>query len=121
MERSHPYVVFLPKDSKQRVLRAIFGSAVPVEILNFSIRQGLSEKIYQKDLIQKLGRSNKTIIDYLKRLTELGILTEHMEKEEYEGRKEGALEEWYKKNRNRVDGISIVKPIINEQQQQLVM
>jgi len=29
--------------------------------------------------------------------------------------------EWYKKNRNRVDGISIVKPIINEQQQQLVM
>ena len=86
METSYPYVVFLPKDRKQKVLRAIFGSAVPLEILGYSIRQGLTEKIYQKDLMEKLGRSNKTIIDYLGRLTDLGILTEHMEKEKAEGR-----------------------------------
>ena len=86
MESSYPYVIFLPKDRKQKVLRAIFGSAVPLEILGYSIEQGLTEKIYQKDLMQKLGRSNKTIIDYLRRLTDLGILTEHMEKEKAEGR-----------------------------------
>jgi transposase len=86
MERLYPYIVFLPKEGKQKILRAIFGSAVPVEILNFSIRQGLSEMIYQKDLIQKLGYSIKTIIDYLKTLTESGILTEHMKKDESEGR-----------------------------------
>jgi len=82
----YPYVVFLPKDRKQKVLRAIFGSSVPVEIINFAIEQGISEKIYQKDLIEKLGRSNKTVIDYLKNLTELGILGEGMEKVEKEGR-----------------------------------
>lgn len=82
----YPYVIFLPKDRKNRVLRAIFGSSVPVEIINFAIEQGISEKIYQRDLIEKLGRSNKTVIDYLKNLTELGILGENMEKTEKEGR-----------------------------------
>ncbi len=83
----YPYVIFLPKDRKQKVLRAIFGSSVPVEIIDFAIEQGISEKIYQKDLIGKLGRSNKTVIDYLKNLTDLGILEEDMEKTEKEGRK----------------------------------
>ncbi|MCW4021375.1 MAG: hypothetical protein NWF14_09150 [Candidatus Bathyarchaeota archaeon] len=82
----YPYVVFLPKDRRQKVLRAIFGSSVPLEIINFAIEQGISEKVYQKDLIEKLGRSNKTVIDYLKNLTELGILGEGMEKVEKEGR-----------------------------------
>ena len=82
----YPYVVFLPKDRKQKVLRAIFGSSVPVEIINFAIEQGISEKIYQRDRIEKLGHSNKTVIDYLKNLTELGILGEGMEKVEKEGR-----------------------------------
>jgi len=85
-ERLYPYVIFLPKDSKQMVLRAIFGSMVPVNILKFSLRQGISEKIYQKDLIGSLGYSNKTIIEHLKTLTELGILDEHMEKVESAGR-----------------------------------
>ena len=82
----YPYVVFLPRDRKQKVLRAIFGSSVPVEIMNFAIEQGISEKIYQKDLIEKLGRSNRTVIDHLKNLTELGILEENMEKVEKVGR-----------------------------------
>ena len=85
-EQLYPYVIFLPKDSKQRVLRAIFGSLVPVEIFKISIKQGVSKKIYQKDLIRNLGYSNKTIIERLKMLTQLGILEEHMEKAESGGR-----------------------------------
>ena len=82
----YPYVVFLPRDRKQKVLRAIFGSSVPVEIMNFAIEQGISEKIYQKDLIEELGRSNRTVIDHLKNLTEIGILEENMEKVKKVGR-----------------------------------
>jgi hypothetical protein len=78
-------VIFLPKDRKQRVLRAIFGSMVPIDVLRFSLKQGTSEKIYQKDLIENLSYSNKTLIEHLKTLTELGILEEHMEKMESDG------------------------------------
>jgi len=79
-ERLYPYVIFLPKDRKQRVLREIFGSTVPIDILKFSLKQGISEKIYQKNLVESLSYSNKTLIERLKTLTELEILEEHMEK-----------------------------------------
>lgn len=85
-ERLYPYVIFLPKDSKQQVLSTVFGSMVPVDILKFALKQGVSEKIFQKDLIGSLDYSNKTIIEHLKTLTELGILDEHMEKVESAGR-----------------------------------
>jgi len=85
-ERLYPYVIFLPKARKQRVLRTIFGSMVPVDILKFSLRQGISEKIYQKDLIKNLDYSNKTIIEHLKMLREMGVLEEHMEMVESAGR-----------------------------------
>lgn len=84
--RIYPYVIFLPKSSKHEVLRAIFGSSVPVDILKFALKRGVSEKIYQKDLLRVLGYSNKTVIEHLKSLTELGILAEHMEKTEFLGR-----------------------------------
>jgi hypothetical protein len=76
----HPYVVFLPSEQKTRVLSAIFGSKAAVDILKFSLTQGISKKIYQKELIKKLVYSNKTIIENLKTLTKLGILKEDMEK-----------------------------------------
>ncbi|MEM1607347.1 MAG: ArsR family transcriptional regulator [Candidatus Bathyarchaeia archaeon] len=85
-KRVYPYVIFLPKGSKYEVLRAVFGSSVPVDILKFALKRGFSEKIYQKDLIEDLGYSNKTIIEHLKALVELGILSEHMEKIESSGR-----------------------------------
>lgn len=85
-EDFYPYVVFLPTARKQKVLRAIFGSKVPVDILRFSIKQGLSKKIYQKDLIESLDYSNKTVIEHLKNLTNSGILDENMEKTESDGR-----------------------------------
>ncbi len=78
----HPYVVFLPSKQKHRILRAIFGSKAAIDILKFSIGQGVSNKIYQKDLMEKLSYSNKTIIERLKSLTNFGVLEEDMEKME---------------------------------------
>ena len=85
-EDFYPYVIFLPTRRKEKVLRAIFGSKVPIDILRFSIKQGISKKIYQKGLIQSLGYSNKTVIEHLKELTGSGILEEDMEKTESGGR-----------------------------------
>jgi len=82
----HPYVVFLPSEQKTKILSAIFGSKSAVDILRFSLRQGISNKIYQKDLVKELPYSNKTIIGNLKSLTNLGVLMENMEKMEKDGR-----------------------------------
>jgi hypothetical protein len=78
--------VFLPSEQKIRVLSAIFGSKAAVDILKFSLSQGISNKIYQKDLVEKLAYSNKTIIENLKSLTRLAVLKEEMEKTEKKGR-----------------------------------
>jgi hypothetical protein len=82
----HPYVVFLPSGEKTRVLSAIFGSRAAVDILKFSLSQGVSSKIYQRDIVSKLAYSNKTLIENLKSLTRLGILNEDMEKAEKDKR-----------------------------------
>jgi DNA-binding HxlR family transcriptional regulator len=82
----HPYVVFLPSEEKDKILSAIFGSKAAVDLLRFSLKQGISQNIYQRDLFKKLNYSNKTIIENLKSLTKLGILNEDMEKNEREGR-----------------------------------
>lgn len=82
----HPYVVFLPSEQKTKILSAIFGSKSAVDILKFSLKQGISNKIYQKDLVRKLPYSNKTIIENLKSLTTLEVLRENMEKMEKNGR-----------------------------------
>ena len=85
-ENLHPYVVFLPSEQKTKILSAIFGSKAAVDILKFSLSQGISNKIYQKDLVKKLAYSNKTIIENLKSLTNLEVLRENMEKTKKEGR-----------------------------------
>ena len=82
----HPYVVFLPSEEKSKILGAIFGSKAAVEILRFSLGQGISNTIYQRDLVKKLAYSNKTVIENLKSLTKLGVLIEDMEKTEKSGR-----------------------------------
>jgi len=85
-ENLHPYVVFLPSEEKGKILHAIFGSKAAFEILKFSLKQGISKEIYQKDLVQKLSYSNKTIIENLKTLTNLGVVEESMKKTEKAGR-----------------------------------
>ena len=82
----HPYVVFLPSEEKNKVLSAIFGSKAAVDLLKFSLEQGVNRSIYQKDLVRKLNYSNKTIIENLKTLTKLSVLDEAMEKNQKEGR-----------------------------------
>jgi hypothetical protein len=86
VEDLHPYVVFLPSEQKTRILSAIFGSKAAVDVLRFSLNNGISNKIYQKDLVKKLSYSNKTVIENLKSLTRLRILKENMEKVEQKGR-----------------------------------
>ena len=85
-ENLHPYVVFLPSEQKTKILGAIFGSKAAVAVLKLSLKQGIRNKIYQKDLVKNLGYSNKTVIENLKSLTKLGVLTEEMEKVEKSGR-----------------------------------
>jgi len=85
-EDLHPYVVFLPSEHKIKILNAIFGSKAAVDILRFSLKQGISSRIYQGDLVKKLNYSNKTVIENLKALTKLSILKENMEKMERNGR-----------------------------------
>jgi len=82
----YPYIVFLPPEEKNWVLKTVFGSEVPIDILRFSTKQGISKKIYQKDLVTTLPYSNKTVIEHLKMLTKRGILSEYMEKNETRGR-----------------------------------
>ncbi|HTY75754.1 MAG TPA: hypothetical protein VMD05_09345 [Candidatus Nanoarchaeia archaeon] len=85
-EELYPYVVFLPSEEKNKVLSAIFGSKASVDLLRFSLEQGVAKSIYQKDLVKKLNFSNKTIIENLKALVKLRVLDEAMEKNEKEGR-----------------------------------
>ena len=86
VEKLHPYVVFLPTDKKDKILSAIFGSKAGVDLLRFSLKQGIAKSLYQKDLVSKLNYSNKTVIGNLKALTTLGVLNESMEKNDKEGR-----------------------------------
>ncbi len=85
-EKLHPYVVFLPTEKKDKILSAIFGSKAGVDLLRFALKQGIQKNLYQKELVAKLNYSNKTIIENLKALTSLGVLTEYMEKNEREDR-----------------------------------
>jgi len=85
-EKLHPYVVFLPVEKKDKILSAIFGSKAGVDLLRFSLKQGIEKNLYQKDVVAKLNYSNKTIIENLKALTALGVLSESMKKNDKEGR-----------------------------------
>lgn len=80
-----PYVIFLPSDREAQleILCAVFGSEVNLNILSAFCGR---EKVYQKQLIEKLPYSNKTVINHLKELVSLKVLTEGMEKRE-EGEK----------------------------------
>ncbi|HPR42193.1 MAG TPA: hypothetical protein PK718_06575 [Candidatus Methanofastidiosa archaeon] len=77
-----PYILFLPKDRKRLVsmLNGVFGSEAKIEILKRIPACG-DIRIYQKNLIEELPYSNKTVIKNLKELCEFNILHENMEKQ----------------------------------------
>jgi hypothetical protein len=85
-EQLHPYVIFLPTEKKDKILSAIFGSKGGVDILRYSLKQGINKNLYQKELVAKLNYSNKTVIENLKTLTTLGVLSESMKKNEKDNR-----------------------------------
>jgi hypothetical protein len=76
-----PYVIFLPsdRDAQLKMLSTVFGSAVNLEILLAFCGKS---RVYQKELIETLSYSNKTIISHLKELVSMGVLKEGMEKRE---------------------------------------
>jgi hypothetical protein len=78
-----PYVIFLPsdRDAQLKMLSTVFGSAVNLEILLAFCGKS---RVYQKELIETLPYSNKTIISHLKELVSMGVLKEGMEKREGE-------------------------------------
>ena len=82
-----PYVLFLPTNREKLVgmLNSVFGSRAKIEILKTIPACG-DTRIYQKDLINSLPYSNKTVIKNLKELCEHGVLVESMEKQQ--GKKE---------------------------------
>ncbi|MBU7031597.1 MAG: hypothetical protein HXS53_03625 [Theionarchaea archaeon] len=78
-----PYVIFLPsdRDAQLQMLSAVFGSDVNLGILTEFCGKS---RVYQKQLIETLPYSNKTLISHLKELVTLGVLREGMEKKEGE-------------------------------------
>jgi hypothetical protein len=78
-----PYVIFLPsdRDAQLQMLSTVFGSDVNLGILTAFCGES---RVYQKQLIETLPYSNKTLISHLKELVTLGVLTEGMEKREGE-------------------------------------
>ncbi|MCK4491791.1 MAG: hypothetical protein KAU03_04150 [Candidatus Altiarchaeales archaeon] len=78
-----PCIVFLPEDREKRIglLQLIFGSTTKIEILkSFCVESGVKKRVYQRDLIESLPYSNKTIISHVTELVTVGILGEGMEK-----------------------------------------
>jgi hypothetical protein len=71
---------FSSTETERQNITCNFRFKVAINILKFALSQGISNKIYQKNLIMKLAHSNKTIIENLKELTNLRIFEEEMEK-----------------------------------------
>lgn len=82
-----PYIIFLPsdRDAQLRMLSAVFGSDVNLRILTAFCGKN-KNRVYQKELIETLPYSNKTIINHLKELVSLKVLKEGMEKQEGENK-----------------------------------
>jgi len=76
-ERVWPYVLPFPIDAKQRrLIWNILQSRVGMSILT---RLSLEGRTYQRELIRQTSYSNKSIIQYLKKMVSAGILEEGME------------------------------------------
>jgi len=76
-KRVWPYVLPFPLDSKQRrMIWSILQSRVGMSILT---RLRLDGRTYQRELIRQTSYSNKSIIQYLKKMVTAGILDEGME------------------------------------------
>ncbi|MHC1605720.1 MAG: hypothetical protein ACXQTP_07115 [Candidatus Methanofastidiosia archaeon] len=80
-EDAFPYLMFLPKDRGKliKMLNDVFGSNVKIDILK-RFRAYENDRVYQKELVETLPYSNKTVLKNLKELCAHNIFVEGMEK-----------------------------------------
>ncbi len=73
-EQMWPYVLFLPEsiDSRREFIRRVLASKVAPAVLSEFDESG---RVLQKDLVQKLAHSNRSILSYLKALREFGLIS----------------------------------------------
>jgi hypothetical protein len=76
-EHVWPYVLPFPTDAKQRQLVwSILQSRIGMSVLT---KLKLDRRTYQRELIRQTSYSNKSIIEYLKKMVKAGILEEGLE------------------------------------------
>ena len=79
MEELWPWILPLPKETKEQyeILLSVFKSKVSLDIL---LNMDINKKNYQKELVEKIPHSNKSIINALKKFVRAGILEQKTEK-----------------------------------------
>ena len=91
-KRIWPYVLPFPLDTEKRgLIWSILQSRVGLKILK---TMSIEERTYQHDLIQQQPYSNKSIIEYLKKMVRAAILEEGMKTNTERGRT--VWVKWYK-------------------------
>ena len=91
-KRIWPYVLPFPLDTEKRALIwSTFQSRVGLQILK---TMSIEERAYQHDLIRQLPYSNKTIIEYLKKMVRATVLEEGRKTSTERGRT--VWVKWYK-------------------------
>jgi sugar/nucleoside kinase (ribokinase family) len=73
-EHLWPYLLFLPVESESRdeFIRNVMASRISRNVLSSFHEDG---RVLQRDLIQNLNHSNKSILSYLKTLNRFGLIT----------------------------------------------
>jgi hypothetical protein len=95
VEKVWPYVIPFPLDAeKRKLIWSILQSKVGMSIL---MKLSLEDRTYQQDLIRGTPYSNKSIIEYLKRMVSAGMLEEGMKQAKTEKRR--VWVKWYKPTR----------------------
>ena len=95
VEKVWPYVIPFPLEAERRkLIWSIFQSKVGMSIL---MKLDVEGRTYQQDLIRETPYSNKSIIEYLKRMVSAGMLEGGMEQAITEKRR--VWVKWYKPTR----------------------
>lgn len=94
-ERVWPYVLPFPLEAeKRRLIWSVLQSKVGMSVFMRLRVEGLT---YQQDLIRRAPYSNKSIIEYLKRMVSAGMLEQGMEQTRRDKKK--VWVKWYKPTR----------------------
>jgi hypothetical protein len=95
VEKVWPYVIPFPLDAeKRKLIWSILQSKVGMSIL---MKLSLEDRTYQQNLIRGTPYSNKSIIEYLKRMVSAGMLEEGMKQAKTVKRR--VWVKWYKPTR----------------------